>query len=244
MSCPYCTNPFVNDGRFAGQLVQCPRCGGQMQMPEPTPPPIAETANSVSAAIGRTTTRKPKSGSHATLLLISIGAVLIAATVVFYGFSDRMNPPKRVSDRKPARSARTTEPTDVAPSKRTQTAENNRVSWEQEKGITESQQVRVTTEDARRELQNRIDRYLGGQKEPRLLGGLFSISVGTAGVTKSYEGVAIQRIGPKYSESGVLQTDEFVATLTASGTDYKGRPFVETFEIFSIKYKDNQWSVH
>lgn len=43
ISCPHCGQPIVNDGSLAGQLVMCPICHSQLQMPAPDvvlPPPV------------------------------------------------------------------------------------------------------------------------------------------------------------------------------------------------------------
>ena len=33
LACPHCQSPIVNDGSMSGQVVACPSCDGQLQMP-------------------------------------------------------------------------------------------------------------------------------------------------------------------------------------------------------------------
>lgn len=41
VACPHCNTMMVDDGSLAGQVVQCPTCGGHLTMPPfPAPPPI------------------------------------------------------------------------------------------------------------------------------------------------------------------------------------------------------------
>ena len=91
ITCPYCSNPLVNDGTFAGQVVQCPRCGGQMQMPgmaaPPVPPPIAPTTSGfelTSAGTSVRTSYRPSRRQSGANPVVFWGAVIfLASTVVF-----------------------------------------------------------------------------------------------------------------------------------------------------------------
>jgi hypothetical protein len=74
-----------------------------------------------------------------------------------------------------------------------------------------------TLEDAKKELQNRIGRYLGGQKKDavNLVGGILAIRA----VTKDITQIEIVNLSQEYSDEGKENPNHFVGTLRYQGTD-------------------------
>ncbi len=43
LACPHCQQRVLDDGELGGQIVACPHCGDQFQMPKGQPPPSPPT---------------------------------------------------------------------------------------------------------------------------------------------------------------------------------------------------------
>jgi hypothetical protein len=97
-----------------------------------------------------------------------------------------------------------------------------------------------TVQNARTELQGRIDRYLGGQNDPHLLGGLFSIS----SVTARFDRIEIEQVLQKYDKNGNVLLNQFVGKIACAGADrITGAPKAERFELFELSFNEGDWNV-
>lgn len=91
-ACPYCSNPLIDDGTLAGQIVMCPRCGGQMQMPGMAPPPAPPSVNSqvgnlVTPSETSRTYRRSKPGPNNQLIVFGMMALalLLGGGITYLG---------------------------------------------------------------------------------------------------------------------------------------------------------------
>lgn len=124
------------------------------------------------------------------------------------------------------------EPTKKSPSEQTKNPPAKRE--------TDRVVVAKTAEEARAELQGRINRYLGGQKDPQLLGGLFAI----ASAFTVFDRIEIETVLQKYDEGGKPLPNEFVATFRASGGDKNtGQPKADRFSLFELSFRGGKWEV-
>lgn len=243
VACPYCALPMTDDGGMAGCLVMCPRCNGQFQMPgmefggrDGSSSQTAELQPATySAALAQTYRRRPKRSSNLALGVITVGlaGVVAVGAFVFLMSSSDAQKPQEPSRKVVAKGSARQEATSLSRKAVSSDVIEVAAKTDEPKSVS----------DARAEIQSRIDRYFGGQKDPDLLGAMFAMKVAAAGITKDFENVEIERVSPKYSEDGRRQDREFVATVIVTGTDYKGRPFRDRVSILKVYFEDGEWKV-
>lgn len=94
-----------------------------------------------------------------------------------------------------------------------------------------------TTQDARAELQARIDRYLGGQPANKLFPGWGIWAVG-----KKITSMDIVRVVQKYDKDGTAVPNGFVAVIRCVGEDtLTGRRETKEFETTDFLFHKGEW---
>jgi hypothetical protein len=94
-----------------------------------------------------------------------------------------------------------------------------------------------TVQQAREEMQSRIDRYLGGARDTTRIGGTFSIWQ----VGKRVNNIEIVRVGQAYLPDGKPWTNTFVVVIKCSATrDVTGEKENREFE-FKLVWRDSKW---
>jgi hypothetical protein len=95
-NCPYCGHILVDDGTLAGQLVMCPQCHGQIQMPgnpavvASQPPPISPQPT-FSVSPSTSYKKKSRNEAHPVVLWGTILFVVVVAVAAIVSISNEMS---------------------------------------------------------------------------------------------------------------------------------------------------------